>query len=154
MPRFVIVHRFVDNNDNTAECRLYTGPGASHAGAVSMASALAPLLSAISDAHLFSFNVSERVTLAGTPPAALTSDVRRGAVLFYRNSDDTASLLVPSVPPVHFETTGPFSGKRITRKSAQLSGLLSALDMLASGALDGAGRPYGDYFSVGGATEI
>jgi hypothetical protein len=149
MPLFVDFS-FVDNNGGKAKVRARFGGGFD--AVASAATALATALEAISDARLVSFSVVSTFARAEAPPAQLTSNVMRVGLLFYRNGDDTASFYLPSIVAVLAETSGPYQGRRITRDSAGMLGLLESLDRLLDGALDPCGRPYGSAFSVGAIT--
>lgn len=145
---------FRDNNGKVAVMTVPFGPGEDIAGALQALLALVPFVAAVSDASVTHAEIVKEYSGPSSSPPAPGSDVKRATVLFYRNEDDTSSVLVPSVALVHFEATGPYSGKRVTRQSASLSGVLSSLDNLLAGALDDVGRAYGTYFIVGGVTGL
>ena len=145
---------FRDNNGKVAEMTVPFGPGDDIAGALTALLNLAPFLASVSSATITHAAILKEYPGPSTAPPGPNSSVKRATVLFYRNGDDTASILVPSVALVHFEAAGAYSGQRITRDSAALSGVLTSLDNLLTGTLDDVGRPYGDHFLVGGVTRI
>lgn len=145
--------RFRDNNGGKAQMRVYPRD-TSEAGASAYALALASACATLSDAVLYEVTIIWPLAIPAPPATPPDSDVRTAAVLFYRNATDVASVTLPAPRALLFETAGPYAGLRITRASAQLSGLLQTLDGLVQGLLDPLGRPYGPVFSVGGRTRI
>lgn len=146
---FVTFH-WRDNNGKRCECVLRPGPAARAAGLASFIEQAAAVMRATSDAALYraEYNYSEDFPDPGS--AGPESDCRTSLLLFYRNGNETSSLSLPSPAALPFDDTGPYQGLRLSRDAALLSGLLPDLENLVRGALDPAGRPYGDYFIVGG----
>lgn len=147
---WIVVYRFRDNNGREAETLLRLPDALSFAGASARAEALAERLSALSDALLFEFEVIR--SLDGPAGSIAQPDARvvHTAVLFYTAGDDIASIRVPAINLALVEGGGSYADIRITRDSANAQGLLGVLDSLMVGAVDPVGRPYGDFFLVGG----
>lgn len=154
MPSFTIEYLWADNSGKTATCSISTGPGASYAGAEVLAATLAPLLQAVSDAALLGYTISTPNRVPSPPQPGLQSDVKRAALLFYRDGNNCASIYVPSPSLLLAETSGFYAGIRITRERLAVLTLLAQVEALPAGTLDAVGRPYGSTFTVGGITKL
>lgn len=140
-------YTFVDNNGAKAQMRVWFA--GTFDQAASAANALAAVLSSISSAHILSLTVSQTTVTTGLPAAQPSSNVKRVGLLFYRNGDETSSFYLPSIAGLPADTSGPYVGRRITRGTLGVSGLLESVDGLLFGTIDPTGRPYGSTFSVG-----
>lgn len=150
MATFLVTFEWVDNSGKVSEHRLHAPASQEFGGVASQGLALANVMQAVSSARLRSLTISQVFATGGDAPPSPDSDARTYALLLYRNGSDTSSIVVPSPAGVLFEVVGPYAGRRITRESAALSGLLPTLDTLVQEFLDSVGRPYGATFVVGG----
>lgn len=150
MATWLVVYRWVDNNNQSCEHQMRAPLALSYGGVVSLATSLASAMEAVSSARLTGFTVERLYNRPTVSPISPDADCRTDAVLLYRNGDDTSSVRLPSPRPVLFEVSGPYAGLRITTDSALLSGLLPNIQALGEGTVDAVGRPTGTGFVVGG----
>lgn len=152
LPR-VTLH-WVDNNGAVAATTYRLPDGTTFGQAVSVATAIAQAAQDVSSASLTHYDITWQYDIASPVPAQETSDVRRAAVLFYRNGSAIASVRVPSPAELLAEVGGEYAGVRITPERLAVLGLLTKVQGLVTGALDPLGRPYGGDFTVGGITRV
>lgn len=150
----VVTLHWEDNNGAVAETRFRLGDGVGYPEAEAVSTAIAEAAQDCSDAVLVRIELQWRFDIALPPAPAATSDVRRAAILFYRDGNILASFRVPSPIELLAETSGEYAGIRITPDSLDLLGLLPKVQGLVANALDPLGRPYGGDFSVGGITRV
>lgn len=154
MPRPYVVYHWRDNNGGKAEVKIYPPEPHSFDAIVSFALTMASALQGASDARLVSFDVVGTFDISSSLPASPDADMRSYALLFYRNGDARASILVPAPRGVLSELSGPYAGIRITRDRLELLGLLPALDTLPASLRDPVGRPVGGNLTVGGIVKL
>lgn len=143
-------YRFRDHSGKRAQARLWLPEGTPAPDAESRANSLAGGLALVSTARIEEYTLCWLYEGPETSVAQPGSDCRRAAVLFYGNDTQLASILLPSPTELLAEGSGPYAGYRITRDSANVSGLLAVLEDMVVGFLDPTGRPLYPGFRVGG----
>lgn len=154
--RVSVQYQFVGADGKRSHVRVFPGAGITDlSGWQGQALALAAALTGVSDAVLTQFVIEAREDEPISTPAEVTSDVARAGVLLYTNADNIFSLRLPSIRTVLAETDGRYAGRRISRASAGVSGLLEDLDSIPQPTLDPLGREAsGSVFSIGAIVGI
>lgn len=153
MPQWMADYRFLDSNGNTSQMRVRY-PELTAAELVTLVTSSASLFQAVSDAALSGVKLSKSIAIVNPPQPAPGSSVRTVALLFYSNGEQVSSIRLPAASLLPVDTSGPYSGFRITRGNLELSALLETVEGMVQGALDPLGRPYGSTFVVGSRAEL
>lgn len=140
---------FEDFKGKKAVTRISYGPSADIGAMLTSAVSIAPLLQAVSSARLFLVALVSKEAVSPLAAIGPDADCERSGLLLYNNGTRTAGLAVPSIKLMLAEASGPYAGRRITRDSLRLRGMLEAVDTLPGNALDASGRAIDGPFSLG-----
>lgn len=139
---------FEDRDGRTAYTQWYMRSSTSiNAALLAFNNVMAPRIQALSDATLISFTVTYNHFVVNPPDAPATSNVRRNALLFFRNVDEDINALKLLSPRSDiFESDGKLKGIR-TGQHIQID-LFTILSSLPFVTVENA--PFGTEYVTGG----
>lgn len=121
-----------DNNGKEGRQQFWLPPNLSIPAYVARANNLRNASVPLSSAQIIGAELLfEGVVTGLATPAALTSDVKRALVLFFRDSNGINSWRLPSPGQLPYDTAGEWRGIRITPAALAAAGLL---DLVQAGA--------------------
>lgn len=145
---------FRDRSGKIGRCGLWMPDTLDISDVLSAANLLRSALLPVTNASLVSAEWSHDVRFTDAAEASPEADVRRRLIAIFRDTEEWASVSVPSPVQLPLDATGPYLGVRLQRRSILLSPLLAALENIAANTLDAVGRPLPANFYVGGVTRL
>lgn len=141
---------FRDREGNVGTTSAYVALSLSDSLLLSFLNSFAPVVQALSNAHLFKVEVYRTLAVEGTPEPAIDADVSRFIGLFLRNDDYAETLYIPAPKAEMFETTGIYTGIRTDATSSIVVSFAEAAATVLSFTTTQEGDPYPTIFVVGG----
>lgn len=125
-----LVWRFRDNDGAESTCQTYVANSVSPTAALQVATALAPLLQALSDARMITYNVIIEFVETSRPFISATSNINREGIFIFRTANTPAERFVMRVPSIRRDLLlddGPYAQIAIDPEAAAVSAFVNAM---------------------------